>query len=182
MRIGIKVTNGNTAVNATITGNIIPVSIKTDQNGEAFAIAPVSLSPAKYFLDIIVTCPRTSLHITDIADEIENYYTIDMGTKTYTKETLSGRIAGDGFYQIDNELLKPEELITSNNDPMLKVSNCALCLYFNRIKKECFVNGNVTPTIPIKDEIHTTSRLYYPVFLPPSYQRIQRDLSRLNIK
>lgn len=182
MRVGFKILNGITPIKATITGNIIPVSIKADQNGEAFAIAPVSLSPAKYFLDIIITCPRTSLHITDIAEEIENFYTIDLRTKTYNKETLSGRISGDGFYKIDNELLKPEELIISNTDPMLKVSNCALCLYFNRIKKECFVNGNLTPTIPIKDEIHTTSRLYYPVFLPPSYQRIQRDLNRITKK
>ena len=181
MRVGFKVLNGNVPVNATITGNIIPVSIKTDQNGEAFAIAPVALSPAKYFIDIVCTCKKTSLHISDIADEIENYYTIDLKTKTWNKETLSGRIAGDGYYRIDNELLKPEELIISKSDPMLKVSNCALCLYFNRLKSICFVNGNLTPPILIKDSIHTTSRLYFPVFLPPSYNRISRDLKRLAI-
>lgn len=179
MRIGFKVLNGSTPVSATITGNIIPVSIATDINGEAFAIAPVALSPARYLLDVICTCPRTSLHITDIADEIENYYTIDLRTKTWKRETLSGRISGDGFYKIDNELLKPDELIISNTDPMLKVSNCALCLYFNRLKSMCMVNGNLTQPIQISDPIHTTSRLYYPVFLPPSYQRIQRDLKRL---
>ncbi len=179
MRVGFKVLNGIIPVNATITGNIIPVSIKTDQNGEAFAMAPVAISPARYFLDVVCTCPVTSIRITDIADEIENYYTIDMSTKTWRRETLSGRIGGDGFYKIDEELLKPEDLIISNTNPMLKVSNCALCLYFNRLKSTCVVNGNLTPPIPIKDSIHTTSRLYYPVFLPPSYQRIQRDLKRL---
>lgn len=179
MRIGFKILNKNKPVNATITGNIIPVSISTDSNGEAFAIAPVALSPARYFLDIIVTCQKKSLHITDIADEIENYYTIDLSTKTWNRETLSGRIGGDGFYKIDDELLKPEELIVSNNDPMLKISNCALCLYFNRLKGICIVNGNLTPPIQIKDSIHTTSRLFYPVFLPPSYNRISRDLKRL---
>jgi len=182
MRVGFKILNGNIPVNATITGNLIPVSITTDNKGEAFAIAPVSLSPARYFLDIIVKCTRTSLHITDIAEEIENYYTIDLSTKTWNKETLSGRMGGDGFYKIDEELLKPDELIISNNDPMLKVSNCALCLYYNRLKSECFVNGRLTQPIPIKDSIHTTSRLYFPIFLPPSYQRIKRDLSRLIIK
>ncbi len=179
MRVGFKILNGNIPVNATITGNIIPISISTDSNGEAFCIAPVSLSPARYLLDIIVKCSRTSLHITDIAEEIENYYTIDLSTKTWNKETLSGRIGGDGFYKIDDELLKPEELIVSNNDPMLKVSNCALCLYFNRLKSQCLVNGNLTQPIIISDSIHTTSRLYYPIFLPPSYNRIQRDLKRL---
>lgn len=179
MRVGFKILNGTIPVNATITGNIIPISISTDSNGEAFCIAPVSLSPARYFLDIIITCTRTSLHITDIAEEIENYYTIDLSTKTWNKETLSGRIRGDGFYKIDEKLLQPDELIVSNNDPMLKVSNCALCLYYNRLKGICFVNGNLTPPIQIKDSIHTTSRLYYPVFLPPSYQRLQRDLKRL---
>lgn len=178
MRVGFKVLNVDKPVKATITGNIIPVSISTDSNGEAFAIAPVSISPAKYILDVVCTCPKTSIHISDIADEIENYYTIDMNTKTWSKETLSGRIGGDGFYTIDNELLKPEELIISNTDPMLKVSNCALCLYFNRLKNICIVNGNLTPPIKISDAIHTTSRLYYPVFLPPSYNRIQRDLKR----
>lgn len=178
MRVGFKVLNGNVPVKATLTGNIIPVSITTNDNGEAFAIAPVSISPAKYILDIICTCPKTSIRISDIADEIENYYTIDLNTKTWSKETLSGRIGGDGFYTIDNELLKPDELIISNTDPMLKVSNCVLCSYFNRLKSICVVNGNLTPPILIKDPIHTTSRLYYPVFLPPSYNRIQRDLNR----
>ena len=112
MRIGFKVLNGNRPVNATITGNIIPVSISTDSNGEAFAIAPVALSPAKYFIDIVCTCKKIILHISDIADEIENYYTIDLKAKTWSKETLSGRIAGDGYYQVDNELLGQEELIT----------------------------------------------------------------------
>lgn len=179
MRVGFKILNGSIPVNATITGNILPVSISTDSNGEAFAIAPVALSPARYLLDVIVSCPKTSVHITDIADEIENYYTIDMSTKTWSKETLSGKIGGDGYYQIDNELLKPEELIISNNNPMLRISNCALCLYFNRLKSICIVNGNLTPPIKIKDSIHTTSRLYYPIFLPPSYTRMQRDLKRL---
>lgn len=179
MRVGFKVVNRNIPVQATITGNILPVAITTDSNGEAFAIAPISISPAKYFLDIVCTCPRTSIHITDIAEEIENYYTIDLRTKKWKKETLSGRIGGDGFYKIDNTLLKSNELIISNTDPMLRVSNCALCLYFNRIKSECVVNGNLTPPIPITNPIHTTSRLYYPAFLPPSYTRIQRDFSRL---
>lgn len=179
MRIGFKVLNGNIPVIATLTGNIIPVSITTDNNGEAFAIAPVALSPARYLLDIICACKKTSIHITDISDEIENYYTIDLSTKTWSKETLSGRIGGDGFYKIDNQLLKPNELIISNTDPMLKVSNCALCLYFNRLKNICIVNGNLTAPIPIKDSIYTTSRLYYPIFLPPSYIRLQRDLKRL---
>lgn len=179
MRVGFKILNGIVPVQATITGNIIPVSIRTDSNGEAFAIAPVALSPAKYIVDIICSCKKTTLHISDIADEIENYYTVDLKTKTWNKETLSGKIGGDGYYQIDNELLKPEELILSDSNPMLKISNCALCLYFNRLKGICFVNGNLTSPIPIKDSTHTTSRLFYPVFLPPSYQRLQRDLKRL---
>lgn len=183
MRVGFKVLNGTIPViKATITGNIIPVQINTDQNGEAFAIAPVALSPAKYLLDVVCTCPRTSVRITDIADEIENYYTIDQSKKTWIKETLSKRIGGDGFYKIDNEILKPEELIISNSDPMLKVSNCALCLYINRLKSLCIVNGNITPPIKIDDSIHTTCRLYYPVFLPPSYIRMQRDIQRLTQK
>lgn len=181
MRVGFKVTNRSLPVKANINGNIIPVSIQTDNNGEAFAIAPVSISPAKYILDVVCTCPKTSIRISDIADEIENYYTIDMNSKTWSKETLSGRIGGDGFYQIDSRILSPEELIISNNDPMLKVSNCSLCLYFNRLKNQCIVNGNLTSPIQINDPIHTTSRLYYPVFLPPSYNRIQRDLSRSTI-
>ena len=179
MRVGFKVLNRNRPVNATITGNIIPVSINTDSNGEAFAIAPVALSPAKYFIDIVCTCKKIILHISDIADEIENYYTIDLKAKTWSKETLSGRIGGDGYYRIDERPLQPYELIISNNDPMLRVSNCALCLYFNRLKSICMVNGNLTPPILIKDPIHTTSRLYFPVFLPPSYNRISRDLKRL---
>ena len=179
MRVCFKVLNRSIPVNATITGNIIPVSISTDSNGEAFAIAPVAISPAKYILDIVCTCKKTSLHISDIADEIENCYTIDLRTKTWSKETLSGRIGGDGYFKIDERLLQPNELIVSNTDPMLRVSNCALCLYFNRLKSICFVNGNLTPPILIKDSIHTTSRLYFPVFLPPSYNRISRDFKRL---
>ncbi len=179
MRVGFKILNRIKPVNATITGNIIPVSISTDVNGEAFAIAPVALSPAKYLVDVIIVCSKTTLKINDIADEIENYYTIDMKTKTWHKETLSGRIAGDGYYKIDEQLLQLNELIVSNTDPMLRVSNCALCLYFNRLKNMCVVNGNLALPITIRDSIHTTCRLYFPVFLPPSYNRISRDIKRL---
>ena len=181
MRVGFKILKENNipVYNACIVGNIIPSYIYTDKNGEAFAIAPIFTSLAEYVLDIKVTCVRgVSVKLHDKAKEIENYYIINIKTKTWSKETLNTRIGGDGFYSIDTKILSPDELIISTSDPMLKVSNCELCLYFDRIKRSCIVNGNLTKPIPIKDSIHTTSRKYYPVFLIPSQKRLTLDNSR----
>lgn len=86
MKVKFKVLNGTAPVKATIVGTILPVSISTDSNGESFAIAPIIISPAKYLLDIVCFCKKVTLHISDIADEVKNYYIIDLKTKTWSKE------------------------------------------------------------------------------------------------
>ena len=180
MRVGFKVTKrGIPLKDVSIVGNLIIPILITNSNGEAFSIAPIAISIAKYFLDVTITCRKgKSVHIIDTAEEISNYYTIDIIAKTWKKETLSTRIAGDGFYKVDKTLLNQSELIISKTDPMLTISNCSVCLYYNRIMSTCIVNGKVTSPIPIKDPLITTSRLYYPIFLPPSEERIKRDTSR----
>lgn len=179
MRVGFKITgNGEPISSALIAGTLLPPVLFTDKNGEAFAIAPVALAPATYLLNAVIIKRDQSLPIQDIAEEIENYYTIDITKKTVNRITLGTRIAGDGFYKIDMQPLRPEELIISEDDPMLMISNCLLCIYYDRIRSQCLVNGPLNP-IPIKDPTTTTSRLYYPFFLPPSLDRLKRDLPRL---
>ncbi len=181
MRVGFKVTKGSTPIkNASIIGNLITPILITDSNGEVFSIAPMFISLAKYLLDVTITCRKgESIHLLDIANEISNYYKVDLNTKMWGKETLSPRIAGDGFNKIDPTPLNQSELIISKTDPMLTISNCGICLYYDRIMSTCIVNGKLTLPIPIKNPLITTSRLYYPVFLPPSEERLKRDTQRL---
>lgn len=181
MRVGFRITKGSTPINkATIVGNLTTPILITDTNGEAFSIAPMFISLAKYLLDVTITCRKgESVHIIDIADEISNYYKVDLQSKKWVRETLTPRIAGDGFHKIDSTPLNQSELIISKTDPMLIISNCGICFYYDRIRSVCLVNGNLTAPIPIKSLLITTSRLYYPLFLPPSEERIKRDNQRL---
>lgn len=182
MRIGFKVLDNEKPLEgAIILGNLLPPLMVTDGNGEAFGIAPFTPfflpTPALYQAIFVVMKNGKFLASGDIAPEVSNYYTIDLATQTRKREGLGTRIAGDGFWMVDMESLRREELIISDTDPMLKISNCALCMYLERFSSQCLVNGPRDP-IPIEKPFQTTSRLYYPIFLPPAPARVNRDLSR----
>lgn len=155
----------------------LPVlEVITNENGEWFGIAPLFLLPANYLLDIDVGGVRVS----GTFGEIENIFTVDLETKTWTQETLTERIPGDGYFQIDRRILSPRELLDVTNDPVREVSRCSTCLYYlpgpSLSQGFCVVNGLKTAAIPIKDAPNTSSRMYYPFFLQPlSPQRLARD-------
>lgn len=188
MRVGFRVTDRGAPVEgALIVGNLVPPVMRTDANGEAFGVAPfgpllLPPLPALYNAIFLVVKDGKVMASSDIAPEVENMYSVDIGTQERTRETLGRRIPGDGFFQVDQEPLGPEELVVSETDPALRISNCGICLYFDRVASVCRVNGRLTPPIPIERPLVTTSRVYYPAFLPPSPQRISRDLARLSAK
>lgn len=184
MRIGFKVLDRGAPVSkALIVGNLLPPVMTTDDEGEAFGIAPFGLLmlPAlmpMYNAIFIVVKDGKFMASSDIAPETENYYTVDIGAQTRHRETLGGRIPGDGFFKVDMTPLDPNELQVIKGNAVLAISNCGLCAYLQRLKSQCLVNGPGRP-IPIEEPLVTTCRVYTPFFLPPSPQRFSRDLSRL---
>ncbi len=179
-RVGFKVTKGSIPIkDCSVIGNLlIPIAF-TDSNGESFNIAPFFINLATYIVDVVITCKKgISVHIHEIIDEINSYYKVDISTGKWTREKLTSRIGGDGFYSINEGILKTNQLVTSPTDSMLNISNCSICLYYNRIRRTCIVNGDLTPEIPISQPSITTSPFYYPFFLLPSKQRIERDSKR----
>lgn len=186
-RIGFRVTyHGEPVKDAIVSGNLFPVPfVTTNDNGEVFSIVPTFVSPGRYLVDVTVSWPETnlykgsSLRILDLADEINSYYKIDVEDGKWSVDRLTGRIGGDGFYAVNQDILIPENLIISDNDSMLSISNCGICLYFDRIGSVCRVNGKLTEPVLISQPFITTSPFYYPFFLSPSIERINRDVNRL---
>lgn len=123
-----------------VAGNLFPSPIlTTDDNGEIFSIVPTFVSPGKYLVDVTVSWPETNLYkgsslkVLDLADEINSYYKIDIESNKWSVERLTSRIGGDGFYSVNQDILIPKNLIVSDKDSILHISNCGICLYFDRI-------------------------------------------------
>ena len=150
----------------------------TDENGEWFGVAPLALAPALYYMDVTVREGGDSVRISGVFSEISNMVIVDLAKKEYTVEALSGRIPGDGYFRVDDTIITESDLIDVSDDPVKAVSRCSICLYFNRVSRTCVVNGRKGPKIRIEDPGNTTCQLYYPFFLPPSMQRLARDLQR----
>lgn len=191
MRVGFLVTyNGRPVRGASIvpllpltTGfPFLPVAPVTDQNGEWFGVAPLAVSPANYLMDVTVRGMGHEVRINGTFDEIENRFLVDLARGTFRRERLGQRIPGDGYFELDQRLLREEELIDVEADPVKFISACATCQYFfppGFGRGFCVVNGLRTPAIPIESALNITCRLFYPFFLQPnSPQRLQRDLAR----
>ncbi len=181
MRIGFLVTsNGKPVKGCSIIGNLLVPVTQTDDNGESFNVAPFFVSIAEYIVDVNITCPEgTPVHIFEIADEVSTYYKVDVVNGSWTKERLTTRIGGDGYYAVNEGILRKEDLVISDKDPSIPLSSCSTCLYLNKLLRLCYVNGKLTEPISIEQPFITTSRFYWPLFLPPSTNRINRDVSRL---
>ncbi len=191
MRVGFKVTyNGCPLEGASVVPSLplttgfpfLPVQPATDRNGEWFGVAPLAVSPALYLLDVTVQGRGHQVRINGTFDEIENRFLVDLSRGTFTRERLGRRIPGDGYWELDQRLLRQEELIDVADDQVKFISSCATCQYFfppSFGTGFCVVNGLRTPAIPIESARDITCRLYYPFFLQPnSPQRLQRDLGR----
>ena len=191
MRVGFKVTyDGRPVEGASIVPLLpltsgfpfFPAQPVTDRQGEWFGISPLAISPARYLLDVTVHGMGHQVRINGPFEEIENRFLVDLSRGTFTTEQLGSRIPGDGYFALDQELLREEELIDVSDDPVKFISSCATCQYFfppGFGRAFCVVNGLRTAAIPIPSALNITCRLYYPFFLQPnSPQRLQRDISR----
>lgn len=202
MRVGFQVSRGHLPVEgARIVGTLttgfpfLPAMPLTNHNGEWFGVAPIFVSPGSYFMAVRVSEGGESVSIRGVFDEIENLFHVDLGSKTWQREKLPTRIPGDGYYEVDQQLLEPWEVVHLGGphtlilpsedlwrDPVLDISSCAQCLYYalpGAPSGVCLVNGAKTPSIPIDHPAQMTCRLYYPIFLHPiSPQRAIRDLAR----
>lgn len=191
MRVGFRVTyQGQPVKGATIvpllpmtTGfPFFPAQPETDAKGEWFGVIPLTVSPANYLMDVSIRGMGHEVRISGAFDEIESYFLVNLSAGTFTRQRLGERIPGDGYFEVDQKLLRQEELIDVTADPVRFISACATCQYFfppGFGTGFCVVNGLRTPAIPIKSALNITCRLYYPGFLQPnSPPRLQRDLAR----
>ena len=155
---------------------------KTDAKGEWFGIAPIAISLASYFMDVVVEFESSSVRVNGVFNEIENMFTVDMNALSWKVEQLPERIPGDGYFDVDPALLRPDEVLDVTTDAVRTISNCATCQYLfppGVLPSFCVVNGLETEAIPIPDPRNRTCRFYYPFFLQPnSPQRLSRDLAR----
>lgn len=191
MRVGFKVTYGGRPLKGASIVPLLPLTTgfpflpaqpETDSNGEWFGVVPLAVSPATYLMDVSVRGRGHEVRINGTFDEIESFFEVNLSDETFVRRRLGARIPGDGYFAVDEELLKPEELIDVTNDPVRFISACATCQYYFPPGFGigfCVVNGLRTPAIPIKSAVNITCRLYYPTFLQPnSLPRLQRDISR----
>ena len=160
----------------------VPTEGVTDENGEWFGVAPLAVGPANYRMDVVVEKEDRSVHISGTFDEIESLFVVDLTAGSWTRQRLPERIPGDGYFEVDQELLLPDEVLDVSNDPVRSISNCATCMYLfppGVLPSFCVVNGVETEAINIPDPRNLTCRFYYPFFLlPTSPQRLLRDIGR----
>ena len=101
----------------------------TDEKGEWFGVVPVAIGPAYYAMDVVVEYESRSVRISGLFDEIENLFIVDMNALSWERERLPERIPGDGYFEVDLDLLRPDEVLDVTDDAVRTISNCAICQY-----------------------------------------------------
>ena len=160
----------------------VPTEGVTDARGEWFGIAPLAIGPANYVMDAVVEYEDHSVRIRGTFDEVENLFVVNLAASEWERQRLPERIPGDGYFEVDPALLRPEEVLDVTEDPVRAISNCVTCQYLfppGPLPSFCVVNGVETEAIPIPDPRNRTCKFYYPFFLfPNSPQRLLRDIGR----
>lgn len=198
MRVGLRTTHRGIPVShATIRPATFPLITgpggspplqpvrlaHTDSNGEWFGIAPFFITPARYLVNVQITYGPSKTRIRGMFDEISNMFYVNLDTSTWKREKLPTRIPGDGYNTVDQKPLALSDLKNVTTDAVRSITACRFCRYAvpgaNLKSGTCTVNGPRAP-IPIPDLDNYTSRLYAPVFLPPSPGWVARDIRRLS--
>ena len=133
MRVGIKVLpNGQPAEGVALAPNLplttgfplIPASPRTAVNGEWFRVVPFVIAPSGYLMDVVVDPKGGAIRINGSFDEIENLFFVDLNRGTVERLRLGTRIPGDGYFEVDNRLLQPKEVVNVSRDQVRFISNC----------------------------------------------------------
>ena len=158
MRGGIKVLrNGQPAAGVALVPNLplatrsllIPAYPRTDTNGEWFGVAPLAILSTAYLMDVVVDPEGVAIRINGGVDGICNQFFVDLNRRTVDRLRLGDRISGGGYFEVDNQLLLPKEVINVSRDQVRFISNCATCQCFvppGLGTGFCAVNGLRTTT------------------------------------
>lgn len=156
---------------------------ETDERGNYYTIVASIITPYTYRIRATISKPNYHpLTFSDIHNDVESHYTVAIApAQTQDPGELleirsdTPEIYGDLAFELDNTIIRQDEVLNVPDYPLIRFSNCATCLYFVPFRDKCVINGSQGPVLDVAAPWTMICRKVWPAAIPPAPPRLKRD-------